>query len=223
MKPTRLNALILIFCALLFVGFKTAYAQTLEEKEWIHKGNLYYAQNEFDKARVEYSKVLTTEPTSYIANFNLGNTFFELENYPNAVMHFQKAVENTNEKIEKANAYHNLGNSLMMQNSYEKAIEAYKNSLRNNPKDDETRYNFVLAKELLEIQEKQQNPPNLPRPSDFAKEMKARADHKSENAEFEDALNLMREALKQDSTVKHFQTYMDKLQEIVILDTMKLK
>lgn len=220
----KLRFILLICCAFLFLAeSKITTAQTLQEKEWIARGNAFFAQNDFDHARVEYSKVLATSPTNYAANFNLASSYYELENYRNAVLHFEKATENSDDKIEKANAYHNLGNSLMMQNSFKKAIEAYKNSLRNNPKDNETRYNFALARKLLENQEKQQNPPDLPRPSDFAKEMKARADYKSQNAAFEDALNLMQEALIQDSTVIHYQSYMNKLQEIVILDTIKLK
>lgn len=220
----NLQFLLLILCAFLFFSEnKMLAAQTLEEKEWIARGNAFFVQKDYDHARVEYSKVLATSPDNYAANFNLASAYFHLENYRNAVLHFEKASGNSMDKIEKANAYHNLGNSLMMQNSYEKAMEAYKNSLRNNPKDNETRYNYVLAKTLLESQDKQQNPPDLPRPSDFAKEMKARADYKSQNGDFEDALNLMLDALAQDSTVNHYQSYMNKLQEIVILDTITLK
>ena len=51
-------------------------------------------------------------------------------------------------------AFHNLGNALMNQKEYSGAVEAYKNALRNNPSDDQSRYNLALAKDLLE-----KNPP----------------------------------------------------------------
>jgi len=43
-----------------------------------------------------------------------------------------------------------MGNVFMKKKEYQKAVEAYKNALRNNPSDDETRYNYALAKELLD-------------------------------------------------------------------------
>ncbi len=43
------------------------------------------------------------------------------------------------------------------QKDYAKAVEAYKESLRNNPKDDETRYNLALAQKQLQDQQQNQN------------------------------------------------------------------
>lgn len=219
-----LGQFLMVLYLSLFCGASSfTYAQTLEEKEWIAEGNKFYLQKDFDKARVEYSKVIATSPASYKANFNLGNTYFELKNYKNAVTHFDKATKASPNKLEKANAFHNLGNSLLQQHEYKKAIEAYKNALRNNPKDNETRYNLVLAKKLLNNQDKQQNPLDLPKPSDYAKQMKSKADLEAEQGKFEAARNLMLEAIKKDSTVMHYQSYIDKLTEIVVLDTIKLK
>lgn len=223
MKLYLNRSLLIISISLFFVGTQNSYAQTLEEKEWIADGNKYYLQKEFDKARVEYSKVLATSPASYKANFNLGNAYFELKNYKNAATHFQKASKASPDQLEKANAFHNLGNSLLQQHDYKKAIEAYKEALRNNPKDNETRYNLVLAKKLLNNQDKQQNPPDLPKPSDYAKQMKTKADFQANQGKFEAARNLMIEAMQKDSTVVHYQSYIDKLTEIVVLDTIKLK
>lgn len=202
---------------------KVSYAQTLAEKEGIVEGNKYYLLEEYDEARVAYTKVLTESPSSYKANFNLGNTFYQLNDYKKAATHFKKASEVTKDKKEIAGALHNLGNAYMQERNFEKAIEVYKDALRNNPKDNETRYNFVLAKKLLKNQEKQQNSPDLPPPSDYAKKMKAKADLEAEKGAFERARDIMIEAGTKDSTVVHYQTYIDKLSEIVVLDTIKLK
>lgn len=215
---------ILLLHIVFFIHATFAFAQTLEEKQWIVNGNNFFLQKEYDKARVEYSKVLVQTPGSVKANFNLGNAFYELKQFDKAITHFNKAAKSTDQKLTKAQAYHNLGNTFMQKKAYEKAVEAYKNALRNNPKDNETRYNFALAKKLLENQqEKNQNPPDLPKPSDYAKEMKAKADSISEKGKFGDALKLMNQALTKDSTVMHFKTYMDKLNEIIILDTIRNK
>jgi cytochrome c-type biogenesis protein CcmH/NrfG len=45
----------------------------------------------------------------------------------------------------KHRAFHNLGNVLWMKRITQ-AVEAYKNALRNDPSDEETRYNYALAK-----------------------------------------------------------------------------
>lgn len=208
-----------------FFSATTVFSQTLEEKQWIANGNTWFLQKEYDKARVEYSKVLTQTPGSVKANYNLGNTYYELKKYDEALSHFNKAAKNAQDKLTKSKAFHNLGNTFMQKKEYEKAIEAYKNSLRNNPKDNETRYNFAMAKKLLKNQQesKNQNPPDLPKPSEYAKEMKAKSDEIAENGDFGKALQLMNQALTKDSTVMHFKNYMDKLNEIIILDTIRNK
>lgn len=222
MKTNQIYVILLVMGVFL-TGTLSLKAQTLEEKKWIAEGNTYYLQKEYEKARVEYSKVLATTPSSYKANFNLGNSYFELKNYKNAESHFQKASESAANNIEKANAFHNLGNSLMQQKAYKKAIEAYKNSLRNNPKDNQTRYNFALAKKLLSLQDKKQNPSDLPRPSAYAQQMKSKADSTAATGNFGAARELMMRALAKDSTVAHYQSYLDKLNEIIILDSIEIK
>lgn len=212
------------YAVLLPLFFALLNAQTVEEKQWIVNGNNFYLQKEFDKARAEYSKVLAISPNNIKANYNLGNSYYELKDYKKAITHYSRVTQASSEKSDKAVAFHNMGNSFMQLQEYEKATEAYKNSLRNNPKDNETRYNFALAKKLLnQQQQKNQNPPDLPKPSAFALEQKAKADSLTADARFKDALQIMQMALKKDSTVVHFQSFIDKLNEVVILDTIKIK
>ncbi|MDO5656073.1 MAG: tetratricopeptide repeat protein [Flavobacteriaceae bacterium] len=208
----------------LYLGLSWIDAQSLEEKQTIVNGNQFYLNQEFDKARVEYSKVLAQTPSHLKANYNLGNTFYQLKDYKKSLLHYQKAAEMAIDNIDKAAAFHNLGNSYMHLQQFDKAVEAYKNALRKNPKDDETRYNFALAKKLLNNQQqKQQNQTDLPQPSVYAKEQKAIADSLSEKAMFTDALQIMNQALDKDSTVIHFQSFIEKLNQIVILDTIQWK
>jgi Ca-activated chloride channel family protein len=70
-------------------------------------------------------------------------------------------IQNGNVPEKRADLFHNLGNSQLMSKQYEKGIEAYKNSLRIRPKDEDTRYNlaYALAK-MKEQQQQQQNDQN---------------------------------------------------------------
>ncbi len=51
---------------------------------------------------------------------------------------------------------HNIGNSLMEQKKYEESVKSYENSLTNNPKDDDTRYNLAYAQSKLQQQQQKQ-------------------------------------------------------------------
>ena len=129
---------------------------TLDEKNLVRDGNDLYKQNKFVDAEVKYKKAIKNNPNYEIANFNLGNTIYEQNRFKEATPHYDIVTKTSKDKQTKAEAFHNLGNVSMKQKQYAQAVEAYKNSLRQNSKDEETRYNLALAKKLLE-QEKQQN------------------------------------------------------------------
>src|SRR5690606_38931619 len=93
-------------------------------------------------------------PKSEIAKYNLGTAYYEKDKNAEAMLRFKQAATTATEKSEKHKAFHNLGNTYMNEKKYTEAVEAYKNALRNNPNDDETRYNLALAKDLLD-----KNPP----------------------------------------------------------------
>lgn len=88
------------------------------------------------------------------ATYNLGNTIYKSKKYNEAKDKYLSSIEAAKTKTEKHKAYHNLGNVYMQEKNYTKAIEAYKNALKNNSKDEQTRYNLALAKEMLK-----KNPP----------------------------------------------------------------
>ena len=110
---------------------------------------------------------------------NLGNILFENENYDEAIQEYFKTQKNSELNLEKHSAFHNLGNSYMKKKDYAQAIEAYKNALRNNSEDDETRYNYALAKKFLEG-DKRQNSQNNNESED---EKKDKSEDQKENKE----------------------------------------
>ena len=110
----------------------------------------------------------------------------------------------------------------MKEHKYKNAIESYKNALRNDPKDNQVRYNLALAKKLNEQEERDsKDDQNKLKPSEFAKKEKQSADKKAETGDFSNAYKIMEEALQKDSTVSYFDDYIKKLKELIILDTIE--
>lgn len=137
---------------------------SVDPKKAIDAQNLTYWANEsvakdhFVKAETQYRKAIGTDPNNPIAAFNLGSTFYNNESYSEALSPLKKAATVVEDEAQKHAIFHNMGNVFMKSKAYEKAVEAYKEALRNDPTDHETRYNLALAKEMLkkEQQEKDQ-------------------------------------------------------------------
>lgn len=126
-----------------------------EERKYIREGNEHYKNNEFDKADENYKKALQLNTKSTKADFNLGDALYKQKKYAEAIQQFQKVAETSQDKDLKAKSYHNIGNSYLESQKYKESIDAYKKALRENPSDDETRYNLSYAKKKLQEQQKQ--------------------------------------------------------------------
>ena len=144
----------------LLIAATTVHAQKAE-RDLIRKGNRMYNDSVYENAEVNYRKALEINPKSTVAMYNLANTLMQQNKLQEAMEQFAGAAKVEKEKPNLAQIYHNMGVIFQSQKDYAKAIEAYKESLRNNPKDDETRYNLVLAQKLLKDQQQdQQNQDN---------------------------------------------------------------
>lgn len=108
--------------------------------------------NDFLAAEMTYRKALSKQPSNTAGTYNLGNAYYMNGKYSEAILRHQEAIKSANTKSEKHRAYHNLGNALMQKKQCKEAVEAFKNALRNDPSDEETRYNFALAKECAKEQ-----------------------------------------------------------------------
>ena len=134
------------------------YSQKGDIINHIYEGNEEADQKKYSEAEIKYRKALSISPEETKALFNLGNTHFNDKDFDEASQRFFQTQKFSKDKNEKHMAFHNMGNVFMKKKDYAKAVESYKNALRNNPIDDETRYNYALAKELLEKEkEKNQN------------------------------------------------------------------
>ena len=141
--------------ALLLLAAATSFAQKAE-RDFIRKGNRFFNDSVYVNAEVNYRKALEVNPQSTVSMFNLGNTLAQQNKLQEAMEQYVAATKIEKDKDDLAQIYHNMGVIFQSQKDYAKAVEAYKQSLRNNPKDDETRYNLALAQKMLKDQQQDQ-------------------------------------------------------------------
>lgn len=137
----------------LLISFSLISQKTSIDNE-LYEGNEKVKKEDYLGAEMDYRLALTRAPQTPKALFNLGNTQYQANAYDEAAQQFFRTQKFSENKTEKHAALHNMGNVYMKKKEYEKAVESYKNALRNNPSDNETRYNYALAKSLLEDENK---------------------------------------------------------------------
>ena len=143
----------ILLYSLILISF-LAKAQEKEKDKDLPKGNDSFVEKKYADAEVEYRISESKSPKKSIASYNLGNAIYRQNQAGEAKYHYAKALKTAKTRAEKHQALHNIGNTLMKDKDYAGAVEAYKNALRNNPADEETRYNYALAKKMLK-----DNPP----------------------------------------------------------------
>ena len=125
------------------------------DRQYVRSGNKYYRAEQYDKAELEYKKALSANDQNTQAMYNLGCAMMMQQQDSLAIEQFKMSGEAETNKIRKAMSYHNIGVIFQMHQEYAKAIEFYKEALRNNPRDHETRYNLALCQQLLKNQPQQ--------------------------------------------------------------------
>jgi len=127
-----------------------------ETKELLRTAEEQLGDNDFASAEASYREAVAKSPENVTAKYNMANMYYTKEKTSQATGKYKQAASVAETKEAKHEVFHNLGNAYMKQKKYQEAVEAYKNALRNNPTDDETRYNLALAKKMLE-KEKEDN------------------------------------------------------------------
>ena len=151
-----------LFIIMFFVLFSSVNAQGDKEKqkelkqsqELLSEASYEMKNDNFPLAEAEYREAISLNPKEDTGKYNLGTAYYNKEMNATAMNRFKQAAAVGDTKADKHKAFHNLGNTYMNEKKYQEAVESYKNALRNNPTDEETRYNLALAKELLEDQQK---------------------------------------------------------------------
>lgn len=168
--------------ALLLVAI-TASAQT--DRQYIREGNKQFRVGQYDKAEVSYRKAVEKNPKNPQAAYNLGNALMAQKKDSSAVQQFEQATRIETNPLRKAAAYHNMGVICQTHKMYGEAIEAYKNALRLNPNDNETRYNLVLCQRQKKKQDQNQQQ-NQNNKDDQKKDNQKKDDQKDQNKDKKD-------------------------------------
>lgn len=161
MNQNRLRNYITASLMMLF-GLNVSVAQEKPEKlakesnKYIAEAQEALSENDFASAEASYRKAIAKDPSNTNAKYNMGNLYYTKEKSLNAEERLKQAAEIAATKSDKHRIYHNLGNSYMQQKNYQGAVDAFKNALRNDPTDEETRYNLALAKKMLEKEQQNQ-------------------------------------------------------------------
>lgn len=144
------NTLLLI---MLLLAFQGATAQT--DRKLIRQGNRQFRNQHYEEAEATYRKASAANAQNPEAQYNLGCALMAQQKDSMAMKCFQNSAQLHTDKQRKAQAYHNMGVILQQKKQFGEAAEAYKAALRNNPKDNETRYNLALCLKQMKNQPKQ--------------------------------------------------------------------
>ena len=188
---------------LLLMVAATASAQQAD-RQYIREGNKQFRLGQYDKAEVSYRKAVEKNPKNPQAAYNLGNALMAQKKDSAAVQQFEQSTRIETNPLRKAAAYHNMGVICQTHKMYDEAIEAYKNALRNNPNDDETRYNLVLCKHLKKKQDEKQKQNQQNKDDQNKKDDQKKDDKKDQKQDKKDLLNaaIQNEKMTQDKMKK---------------------
>lgn len=143
---------LLIVVSLLLMA-TIAFAQS--ERKSVRQGNKEFKKGEYLDSEISYRSALELNPSSFRANFNLGDALYKQEKFEQAAQIFEDLATLNLDPIDKAKVFHNLGNSHFKGEKFAESVEAYKNALRHNPNDMETKYNLAQAQRMLNQQDQQ--------------------------------------------------------------------
>ncbi|WP_139853959.1 tetratricopeptide repeat protein [Aequorivita sinensis] len=159
-QNNKIFRIVMILC--IFIISLNSFAQQSKEQtkelkaaqNYLSEAQQMLQKEKFPDAEANYRQAISLNPKDETAKYNLGAAYYGKEKNAEAMLRFKQAAVTATTKADKHRAFHNLGNTYMNEKKYTEAVESYKNALRNNPNDDETRYNLALAKDLLD-----KNPP----------------------------------------------------------------
>ncbi len=148
------NKFIWLFFILCCVNGLAVMAQS--ESKLLREGNKAYREGDFNTAEINYRRVLEENPHNITALYNLSNALYRQNNYQEAARIINSLKDLDVDKQTRAKMFHNLGNSFFRNEQYAESVEAYKDALRIEPDDFDTKYNLAHALSKLQQQEQQQ-------------------------------------------------------------------
>lgn len=209
-----------LFLIFLIVATSLVSAQTPGRSK-VLEGNKLFTEEKYDEANNAYRDAQLDNPTSAVIDYNIANTLYEKKKYEEAIKLYDKVSKNADDPLFQAQAYYNLGNTLYRLNKWQESILAYTEALKLNPEDEDAKYNLEYVRTKLkqnadqQNQDDQQQQQEQPKPSDYAKKLKERAEKMVAAFQYEAAHDLMMQGMKVDKTVAAFQQFIDRIGAVV--------
>ncbi|HCC88332.1 MAG TPA: aerotolerance regulator BatC [Prevotella sp.] len=186
--------LLLAMCVLAIVD-----ANAQSDRQFIRNGNRLYRQQNYAKAEIEYRKALGKNPSNPQALYNLGTALLMQQKDSAAVSQLQNAAKCETSKLRKAKVWHNIGVACQKHKLFSDAIKAYEESLRNNPADNETRYNLALCMRQQKNQKNQDKQQNKDKNKQKQKQNKNDKNNKDKNQDQQQKQQKQQEKMSKDN------------------------
>jgi tetratricopeptide (TPR) repeat protein len=188
----------------------------------VNDGVELYNEQKFTDAEVNFKKGTEKNPESFEAKFNLGDAYYKQQRYDEAIKTFQSAMANAKTDEQKAKIFHNVGNSLLKAQKIKESIGAYKEALKLNPNDQETKYNLSYALNMLNNQDqnKQQDQKNDQKEDQQQKQDQKNQDQQQQNQQQEQQKDQQQQQQQQQNQQQQEQK-ISKEEAERILDALK--
>lgn len=158
LRPPSVKLFILLTAFLCTIFTCTLKAQ--QANVVIKKGNDAYKKGDYTNAINNYNKAIEQDRKNTVALFNLGNALQKANKAEESLKQYDAAAETTADADIKSKACYNKGLSLLQQKKLVEAIDAFKESLRLKPNDEEARENLQKALNELKQKKSPQKPQN---------------------------------------------------------------
>lgn len=155
-KQTRRDVALLLLMSLFFLPNTTHAFGTIGT---IREGEKLYEAGQYEEALQKFLEAKEKNPKDPRLQYNLGNTYHQLNRYDEAGKIFSNLKEGAEkDQLFKERNLYNQGNNQYRQGALDDAIHSYEEALNLDPNDEDARYNLEFVKKKLEEQRKQEQP-----------------------------------------------------------------
>ena len=142
---------ILTVLLILLLNAAAAFAQA--DRHDVRQGNRHFERGDFGAAELAYRKGLVKDSLSTAARYNLASSLYRQENYDGA----KEIMGSFDGQEVSSDIHYNTGDIALQLKDYAAAVEAFRQSLLQNPGDLDAKENYIYAKKMLENQQNRQN------------------------------------------------------------------
>lgn len=181
-------------------------------------GNALFAQERYAEAEAAYRDGLaalsdTTGAVYAALQNNLGAALLRQRKHGAARTAFDRARRAAPTEAERVRALFNAGTAAAGQGALDTALRRFRRVLLLDPSHNAARYNYEYLKRREQEEGESSDTPDV-EPSPYARRLKERAEAMVAERRYEDAAALMRNGLKQDSTVQAYRDFMARLDDV---------